>query len=142
MSGWKSEISLCTMPMPRAARTVTPNDENRPTRAAASAGITAIDSTAAFRVTIGASKIAARAESPPATAKFRSSMRLGDHPAPAATRRFSATAEVARPNKVPEYTSRSTKAQARAMPIRRSRSSPMVRSPQRVTTRDGSIDLG
>ena len=35
MSGWKSEISLCTMPMPRAARTVIPKDENRPTSAAA-----------------------------------------------------------------------------------------------------------
>ena len=34
-------------------------------------------------------------------AKFTSSMRFGDHPALAATRRFSATAEVASPNSVP-----------------------------------------
>src|SRR5512132_2539438 len=46
MSGWNSEISLWMMPITRAAATVTPNDEKRPTRAAASAGITAIDSTA------------------------------------------------------------------------------------------------
>ena len=38
MSGWNSEISLCTMPMPSAASTVMPNDEKRPTSAAASAG--------------------------------------------------------------------------------------------------------
>jgi hypothetical protein len=102
MSGWNSEISLWTMPITRAAATVTPNDENRPTRAAASAGITAIDSTAALSVTIGARRMAARADRPPATAKLTSSMRLGDQPALAATRRFSATAEVARPNRVPE----------------------------------------
>ena len=78
-----------------------PNDENRPTRAAASAGRTATDSTAALSVTIGARRMAARADSPPATAKLTSSMRLGDQPALAATRRFSATAEVARPNSVP-----------------------------------------
>ena len=53
-------------------------------------------------VTMGARKIAASADSPPAIAKFAISMRSGDHPALAATRRFSATAEVARPNSVPE----------------------------------------
>ena len=101
MSGWNSEISLCTMPISSAAPTVIPNDENRPTRAAASAGSTATDRTAAFSVTIGARRIAARADSPPAMAKLASSMRFGDQPALAATRRFSATAEVARPNSVP-----------------------------------------
>ena len=102
MSGWNSEISLWTMPIANAAATVIPNDENRPTRAAASAGRTATDSTAALRVTIGARRMAASADSPPAIAKFASSMRFGDQPALAATRRFSATAEVARPNSVPE----------------------------------------
>ncbi len=49
MSGWNSEISLCTMPMPSAASTVIPNDEKRPTSAAASAGRTASERTAAFK---------------------------------------------------------------------------------------------
>ena len=102
MSGWNSEISLCTMPMPSAASTVIPNDEKRPTSAAASAGRTASDRTTAFSPTMGARKIAASADNPPAIAKFAISMRSGDHPALAATRRFSATAEVARPNSVPE----------------------------------------
>ena len=102
MSGWNSEISLCTMPMPSAASTVIPNDEKRPTSAAASAGSTASDRTAAFSPTIGARRIAASADNPPAIAKFAISIRSGDHPALAATRRFSATAEVARPNSVPE----------------------------------------
>ena len=71
--------------MPRAAATVMPKDENRPTRAAASAGITASASTAALRVTMGARRMAASADSAPATAKFTCSMRFGDHPALAAT---------------------------------------------------------
>ncbi len=66
MSGWNSRISLWTTPIASAAATVIPNDENRPTRAAASAGSTATDSTAALRVTIGARRMAARADSPPA----------------------------------------------------------------------------
>jgi hypothetical protein len=101
MSGWNSRISLWTTPISRAAATVIPKDENRPTRAAASAGSTATDSTAALRVTIGARRMAASAESPPATAKFTSSMRSGDQPELAATRRFSETAEVASPKSVP-----------------------------------------
>ena len=102
MSGWNREISLWTMPMPSAASTVMPNDEKRPTSAAASAGSTVSDRTTAFSPTMGASRIAASADNPPAIAKFAISIRSGDHPALAATRRFSATAEVARPNSVPE----------------------------------------
>jgi hypothetical protein len=139
MSGWNSEISLWMMPMTSAAATVTPNDEKRPTRAAASAGI---DSTAALSVTIGARRMAASAERPPATAKFTSSIWFGDQPALAATRRFSATAEVARPNSVPEYTNRSTTAHARAMPMSSSRSMPIITSPNSVTFRDGSMGRG
>ena len=66
MSGWNSESSLCSAPMTRAAATVNPNDEKRPTSAAASAGSTATDRIAAFSVTIGASRMAASADRKPA----------------------------------------------------------------------------
>src|SRR5215510_3604580 len=66
MSGWKRAISLWITPITSAAPTVMPKDENRPTSAAARAGMTASDSTAALSVTIGARRIAARADSAPA----------------------------------------------------------------------------
>ena len=65
-SGWNNESSLCNAPMTRAAATVTGNDENRPTSAAANAGSTATDRIAAFNVTIGASRMAASADKKPA----------------------------------------------------------------------------
>ena len=66
MSGWNSESSLCNTPMTSAAPTVTPNDEKRPTSAAARADSTVTDRIAAFNVTIGASRMAASADRKPA----------------------------------------------------------------------------
>ncbi len=99
MSGWKRLSSLCNTPMTRAAATVVPNDEKRPTSAAARAESTVTERIAAFNVTMGASKMAASADKKPAIKKLTSSMREGAQPAMAATRRFSDTAEVARPNR-------------------------------------------
>jgi hypothetical protein len=84
--------------MTSAATTVTPNAEKRPTSAAARADNTVTDRIAAFNVTMGASKMAASAARNPAIKKLTSSIRAGAQPAMAATRRFSDTAEVARPN--------------------------------------------
>ncbi len=66
MSGWNNESSLWMTPITSAAATVSANDENRPTSAAANAGRIAIDRTVAFSPTIGASRIAASAERKPA----------------------------------------------------------------------------
>jgi hypothetical protein len=100
ISGWNSESSLCNAPMTSAAATVSPNDEKRPTNAAASAERTVTERIAAFKVTIGANRMAARADKKPAIRKLISSIRAGAQPAIAATRRSSETAEVARPNSV------------------------------------------
>ena len=90
--------------MPSAAASVIPNDEKRPTSAAASDGKTTSVSTLTLRPTIGASRTAVAAASAPATMKLTSSMVVADHPDRAATRRFSATADVASPNIVRAYT--------------------------------------
>ncbi len=65
-SGWNNESSLWMTAIASAAMTVTANDENRPTSAAASAGSTAIDRTVAFSPTMGASRMAASADRKPA----------------------------------------------------------------------------
>ena len=100
MSGWNSEISLCRIPIPSAVATVIANDENRPTSAAASAGRIAIERMAPFSVRVGANRIAASAARNPAMRWFTNSIRAGAHRAIDATRRFSETADVARPNSV------------------------------------------
>ncbi len=81
---------------------VSRKDEKPPTSAAASAGTTSRVSAPADSPVMGARKIAAVAYSAPPTLQFTSSIMDVDHPEAAAVRRFSATAVVARPNRVRE----------------------------------------
>ena len=98
--GTKRASSVWTIPIVMPAAKAIGNDVKFATNAAAVAARTRFVIAPGCRVTIGAIRIAATPASAEPSAQFAVAMRSGDCPSDAAARSFSATAVVARPNRV------------------------------------------
>ena len=116
------------------------NEEKPPTTAAARIGMTMSERFSLLRLVIGTRKIAAKPPNAAPMAQLATAMTSGEIPCAAAAVGFSATADVANPNRVYLYTAHRTAVRTMTMPKMHSRSSP-IGAPKIVTEFVGRIDV-
>ena len=116
-------MSLCAMPMSSAAPTAVSRPLKRATNAAAIAGTTSRLVSVAESLTIGAARITASAASTVAITQLPAAIHSVRMPMSNAPRWFSATARVARPNRVYRAIPAITTAATMATPVSHNRSS-------------------